>query len=420
MLSIKNAVFRKTNHTTNIIIFIAWFFPIFFAVQSKGFGYYGFNLVIAKAFYVIPALLGLAFFAAMFLLRKNISVNKYAFLLLIFLYGSALLSDVGEYVQVFYFVLYGLVVSLIGYNYPKIIFRQYIIVCWVIVALAVVDYFKYYVTGSTIFHWHALGIIPPGILRSHTFFNEPAHQAGFLMPALLYFLFSEHKRSNVKIPLLLFAYFSTFSVGAIVVLIVPIIYYLYKKKISFLNVFVLFVVISGLVLLSGDFIMSKLESAVYTERYYSSTNISSGANYIAIRDIAQNTRLADLVFGVGYYNVGTLFADYLKSAELGLYYFSQRFYDGDYTSTTIIRLIYSFGILGGVIIVGLVKLFFRSTRDPLLSTITVVSLILLSIKNTHALDDLVLIFFLFGLFWGDGEERILKRDMNQLHSGGGR
>lgn len=403
---------RKTNHTTNIIIFIAWFMPIFGAPQVQGFREYGLDLFYAKALYVCPVLLGAAFFASVILLGKKISLNRYALALLLFIYGHSLLSDVSEYAQVFYFSLYALVVCLIGYNYPRVLFRQYFAVCGVIAALVVVDYFAYYITGSILFHWHAIGSVS-GILRISTFFNEPFHQASFLMPALLYCLFCDRKGFDVWLAVLLFAYLATFSVAAILLLMVPVTYYIFKRKFTLLVLLYCFVVSMVVITVAGDYIFSKLRTATNLEMYYHREKQSTGANYIALRDIAKNTELSGLVFGVGYFNVGAVFADYLKSSDLARYYRFQGFYRGDYTSNSIIRWLYSFGILGGVVIWFLVKQMFRFSRESLISIIVIVSIILLSIKDTHALDNLVYIFFLFGLFWGDGRR---NRKALQLES----
>jgi len=404
---------RETSHTTKIIIFIAWLFPIFFIPQVQGFLNYGWDVAYAKTAYVLPVFLGVAFFVPLILLGKKMPVNRYALALLLFIYGHTLLSDVGEYVQVFYFALYGLVVHLIGYNYPKVLFRQYFAVCGFIAALVVADYLKYYITGSTICNWHRLTVLS-GIPRIHTFFNEPAHLAVFLMPALFYRLFCDRKGFDVWLAVLLFAYLATLSVMAIVLLTVVVTYYyIGKRRISIPGLFVGFVVSMVVINLGGDFILSKLSTTTNVAMYYNRTKGTSGSNYIAMIDIAKNTELNDLVFGVGYFNVGMLFADYLKQSNLSSYYFSQGFYEGDYTSSALVRWLYSFGVLGEVVIWFLVIQMLRSSKKSLISIIVIVCIILVSIKESHALDNLVFLFFFFGLFWGNGRR---NRKALQLES----
>lgn len=400
---LKNKLFvLKAKYITNGIIFIVWFLPIFFAPQFEGFVEYGFGLAFAKASYVIPVFLGTVFFVSMILSRKNILASKYGLALLLFMYGHTLLSDVGKYEQVLYFSLYALVVHLVGYSYPKTLFRQYFAVCKMIVVLVLVDYLMYYTMGSTLFHWHELGEAVSGLPRMHTFFNEPFHQATFLMPALLYRLFYNVEKFDMLFIALLFAYLSTLSVGAILLLTVVVAYYYtFKRKTNVLNLLSVIVVSIVVISVAGDFVFQKVGMAINKEQYYNNTSLSSGASYIALRDIAKNTEFTDAIFGVGYYNTGALFANYLTPSDLSNYYLSQGFLEGGYPSIAIVRLFFSYGILGLIVIIYLVKKMFRLSREVPVSIIVIVSLMLVILQESHALDELVFIFFIFGLFWGE-------------------
>ncbi|MFC1652368.1 hypothetical protein ACFL3F_01480 [Planctomycetota bacterium] len=395
----------KKTSIRNIIIFAIWFLPIFFAPQSQGFLQYGLGLSLAKASYVIPVILGIFFLAHVFFKGANVLVNKYGFALLLFIYAHTFFSDVGECSQVFYFLMYGAFVHIIGYNYPKTLFRQYLFSCKMISTLVVVDFIKYFTTGSMVCHWHALGKVG-GIPRIHTFFNEPAHQATFLMPAVLYLLFCNRKGFHRGLAVLLFAYLATFSVGAIVFLIIPVSFYylrnMFRRTIRFKELLLGVAVGAFVFAVAGEFMFEKLGTALNTEMYYNTTKVSSGANVIAMIDIVANTKLTDLVLGVGYYNVGTLFAEYLESSNLYSYFLSQGFFDGDYTSCALVRMLYAFGLLGVALILLMVRKIYASSRDTLLATVVIVALILFSSKETHALNNLVFIFFFFGLFWGEG------------------
>ena len=378
-----------------------WFLPIFFAPQFEGFTKYGIDLVYAKVFYVLPVILGVGIFGGAILLKKNIIANKYGLALILFIYGHSLLSNVGKFEEVIYFSLYALMVHFIGYNYPKILFQQYFVICGAIVFFVLVDYFVFAKTEHTLFNWHTIGTVS-GIVRAHTFFNEPSHQAGFLMPALLYRLFNNRERFDIWLIALLFAYLATFSVAAFILLLLPVIfYYISKRNFSYVRLLYLFVICIVIVTISGEFIFEKLMSSFNIEMYLNSEKVSSGTNYITMRDIAKNTNLADVFWGVGYYNVGNLFSNYLNSSDLAKYFYSQGFYEGDYTSIAILRLIYGFGILGMVIIYFLVKKMYRYSNEVQISIIVIVTLILSFVRETHCLNELVFIFFFFGLFWGE-------------------
>ena len=136
------------------------------------------------------------------------------------------------------------------------------------------------------------------------------------------------------------------------------------------------------------------------EMYYNTTSASSGANFVAIRDIIMNTKFSDAVFGVRYYNTGDLFAKYLDSSDFVNYYLSQGYLSGKYTSVAMVGLFYSFGIIGLLVIFFLVKKMFRLSREVQFSIIVIVSFLLQIIQESHALDELYFILFLFGLFWG--------------------
>lgn len=389
---------KSNQHITDIMILIGWLVPIFVSPQYGRFEFAGWNVIYVKIVLAGAPIICWAYF--MLFLKNSSVVNKYAIALLLFIYIHALLSDVTEYAQILFFALYAFVVHMIGYNYPKVIFRQYITACKVIAVLLVVDYLAYYLTGSALFLWRNPEIIS-GIPRMHTIFDEPFHQACFVMPALFWHLFVDDQKNYRTLFILLFVYLSTLSVAAILFLLVPVVYfYMFKKKITLFRLCSTLIVSLLIIAVSGSFILGKLKTATNVEFYNTYNKISSGINYIATVDIIRNTHVQDILLGVGYFNVGNLFADYLVSAPLARYYEFLGYYEGDFVSFGLVCILYSYGLIGIAAMWYLIYKTYKSPRRPKLASTTIWAMLLVFFYSSHTIANYTVIFFLFGLFWG--------------------
>ncbi len=390
---------QKSNQKlTNIVILMGWMGPIIASQQYGRFEIHGVSTVYVKLMLSLSIIMCLAYF--ILFLKKHNAANKYALALLLFIYIHALLSNVTEYTQVIFYAVYAYLVHMIGYNYPKVLFRQYITMCKIICGLVIVDYIAYLLIGNTLILWRPTDLVS-GIPRIHSFFDEPFHQASFLMPALLWYLFGNKKRDRVTLFLLLFPYLATLSTAAILLLVFPTAYfYFIKQRITVIRLISVLIISLIIITISGPYMISKLSTVTNIEFYENYKKVSSGANYVALYDIVRNARVQDIILGVGYFNVGDVMADYLVFSNLSNYYSIMGYYDGDFVSFGLISILFSYGLIGVLLMWYFIHNMYRSPRELRLSTFTVWAILLSLAKISHTLGNLILILFLFGLFWG--------------------
>ena len=172
------------NNFSKIVIFISWFIPIIAAASYERVDPKVINCAI-----VLSIILGLFFL--IFILRIW-TVNKYAFFLAVFMYGLAWFSNLEQYTEIVFFLSYVLLVHLIGYNFPRLLYRQYLAVCYLIVIIAIVDLVSFNTLGSVIIGRTDIHSVNEFLPRISGFFDEPTHQAIFLGPALFYLLPNIH------------------------------------------------------------------------------------------------------------------------------------------------------------------------------------------------------------------------------------
>ena len=130
------------NNFSKIVIFISWFTPIIAAANYERVDPKLINSVI-----VLSTILGLFFL--IFILRIW-TANKYAVYLAVFMYGFAWISSFEQYTEIVFFISYVLLVHLIGYNFPRLLFRQYMAVCHLVVIITFVNLVSHNTLGYEI------------------------------------------------------------------------------------------------------------------------------------------------------------------------------------------------------------------------------------------------------------------------------
>jgi len=261
----------KSNFSKTVI-FISLFIPIIAAASYERVDPKVINCAI-----VLSIIIGLFFL--IFILRIQ-TANKYAFFLAVFMYGFAWFSNLEQYIEIVLFVSYALLVHLIGYNFPRLLYKQYLAVCYLIVIITIVDLLSFSTLGSVIIGRTDIRPVSELIPRISGFFDEPTHQAIFLGPALFYFLpniLSGNKaitKSNqISGIFILMAYLFTFSVTGYFMLVCFIVYLVIKKrKISLLGLVIMLAVIYGVVGFGEKkivhMLMHKLQSVFDKNMYY--------------------------------------------------------------------------------------------------------------------------------------------------------
>lgn len=397
---------KNYNKLTQVVIFISWFTNIFASSL-----YDRVDPKLINCAIVLSITLGLFFL--IFVLRLRIwNVNKYAFFLAVFAYGFAWFSSFDRYTEIVLFLSYALLVYLIGYNFPRLLYKQYLAVCYLIVIITIVDIVSYIALGSTMIGSPEIRHVSEFIPRISGFFDEPTDQAIFLGPALFYLLpnilsvnKNGAKSNRTSVILILMSYLFTFSVTAYFMLLVFILYYLIKnRKMSLVGLLVILTVISGIVF-SGvsDMFTHKLRSTYDRNMYDADSATTAGTTIIALRDIITNTNAFDLILGVGYYNVYTLLPTYLKGSELEAYYASIGYFDENgFATNGIVHMLYAYGLLGISLIFYFLWRSFKCSRDKHLSIVIILTVILSMVKMSHMINDSTYIFLVFGLYWSSG------------------
>lgn len=393
------------NIFSKIIIFIVWFIPIIGAASYDRVDHQLINFTIS-----ISIIFGLSFL--LFISRK-LGANKHALFIALFIYVCALFSNFNQYTEILFFLSYVLLVHLIGYNFPKLLCKQYFGVCYLIVVLTIIDMIWFYIFGMPIIGRPEIGAVNAFLPRISGFFDEPTHQAIFLGPALFYLLYNrflvkkKRKRNNVISEILILtAYLLTFSLTAYFMLLMFILYFLLvNRRMSIVGLLLISLVIFGSVFTVDlrKMFTCKLRSAYDRSMYVGYSKSIGGAHFIALADIVTNTRPFDLLVGVGYYNVYTLLPTYLVGSDLEAYYESVGYFDENSFSTNgIAHMFYAYGVGGIILIFYLLVRSLNRSRDRNLSVAILLTIILSMLKMPNIIGYSVYIFFGFGLFWSRG------------------
>ena len=220
-----NTVDTTHHKFTQLVIFLAWFLPIIASASYERIDADVINYTI-----VLSIVTGL-FFLFVVLRINNVSKNTYYVLL--FIYGFAWLSDLNEYTEIIVFSSYALLAHLIGYNFPKLLYKQYLMVCYLIGIIAIVDLVSFNTMGATMIGRSDINPFNEYFPRISTFFDEPSGQAMFLGPALFYLLSGIISVSKTRTKdnwsltiLILVAYLLPFSFTAYFMLFVFFLYFL--------------------------------------------------------------------------------------------------------------------------------------------------------------------------------------------------
>lgn len=393
------------NIFSKIIIFLVWFIPIIGAASYDRVDHQLINFTIS-----ISIIFGLSF---LLLISRKLGANKYALFMALFIYVCALFSNLNQYTEILFFLSYVLLVHLIGYNFPKLLFKQYFGVCRLVVILTIIDMIWFYIFGMPIIGRPGIGAVNAFLPRISGFFDEPTHQAIFLGPAVFYLLYNrllikkKRQKSNLIFEILILAAFLlTFSLTGFFMLLIFILYFLFKnRRMSIAGLLLISVVVFGSVAVVEvrSMFAYKVRSAFDRSMYGSPGKSISGGDFIALGDIISNTNPFDFVIGVGYYNVYTLLPTYLVGSDLEAYYESKGYFDENSFSTNgIAHMFYAYGVGGIILIFYLLVRSLNRSRDRNLSVAILLTIILSMLKMPNIIGYSVYIFFGFGLFWSRG------------------
>ena len=401
-----NTVDTTHHKFTQLVIFLAWFLPIIASASYERIDADVINYTI-----VLSIATGL-FFLFVVLRINNVSKNTYYVLL--FIYGFAWLSDLNEYTEIIVFSSYALLAHLIGYNFPKLLYKQYLMVCYLIGIMAIVDLVSFNTMGATMIGRSDINPFNEYFPRISTFFDEPSGQAMFLGPALFYLLSGIISVSKTRTKdnwsltiLILVAYLLPFSLTAYFMLFVFFLYFLIIHRSSYKTILFALILIFAAVSSAdiSNMIIDKSNTAISRDIYYDNYGVStSGAGLIALRDILSNTGVFDILVGLGYYNTFTVLPQYLAGSELELYYRSVGFFD-NFASVGLVHLLYGYGLPGISVIIYFLWRSFKNLPDKPLALATIFVVILSMVKSPQSIGESMFIFFVFGLYWSAGPTR---------------
>ena len=235
-------------------LMIFWFLPLYVAMSTVSITEIGLGN------YISYVQLSLVVFGLFYLLIKSTTVHLSLSVLfiLILLAFNMLYSDVREYQLVAFLMGYALMVHMIAKKNPYEIWSQYYFICLVIACFAIIDFVSFFLLGDFIISYRtpeasiSTGMALP---RINTIFDEPSHQAFFLMPAVIFSLVYNSKSRY----LLLLAFLSTMSVAALIMFSVAILVYLRKKLLrNLISMTPLIIIFSSVLFLGSGFIIGKV------------------------------------------------------------------------------------------------------------------------------------------------------------------
>ena len=405
-----------THLRSKIIFMISWFIPILASSLYERVDHNVVNLTM-----VASILLGLVYFI---LIKNKVLVNANSLMLIILVYGFALFSSISEYTEIIFFISYALLVHLISYNYPQQIFRQYLVVCSTIGILTIVDIIIYNLSGSPFIMRTDIHSVSDIVLRSSTIFDEPLAQAIFTGPA--FYMYMHIKLFNSESIylrtyrgfwlMIAVAYLATFSLTAYIIFVLfVVIAFINKKKISFRA------------LLSGAFIISVLYGFGITAEFTNRIDLliahvvtpdngsaSAAATLYANYDVIANSKLHDILSGVGYYNVSDTFKYYLSLSNHHEYYQSIGVYEHErYSPSGILHILYGYGLILILFMCFLVYKILNNLQDKTFPLIVLFVIFISILKTSHNIGEQTYIFLFFGLIWASCDLRTSRKPLPQ-------
>jgi hypothetical protein len=389
-------------------LLIFWFLPIFVSMSTFRLKEFGLTDYISYM-QLLLILLGL-----FYLLMQSTTVRfslRVLFILLTLAFNM-LYSDVSEYQLVVFLVGYAFMTHMIAKKNPHEIWSQYTFVCLVVVWLTIIDFFSFFILGDFIISSRTPEVIGIGLPRINTIFDEMSHQAFFLMPAAMFSLIYNTKNRY----LLLLSVLLTMSVAALLLFSVAILVYLRKKLLHNLISLSPVIVIVGLALFLGsDFIIQKVIDIFVFDNLISGqqTKKISAANILLGIEIFKTISLTDLFFGYGYFGLAENVPRLLYDSNLYPYFESTEMLQ-DPQSVGIVNLVLYFGLFQCFLMVLVLFKAKKYVNDVWLYKVVIFVVFLSLIKNSHTVDYLVHMFFVFGLSWASTHS--LSKDIIDRYS----
>lgn len=389
-------------------LMIFWFFPIFVAMSTlrlKGFGLADYISYVQ----LLLVLLGLFY---LFIQSSTVRFSFSVLFLLLLLAFNMLYSDIREYQLVAFLVGYALMTHMIVKKNPHEIWSQYNFVCLVIVWLTITDFISFFILGNFIISARTPEVIEIGLPRINTIFDEMSHQAFFLMPAAIFSVVYNTKNRY----LLLLSVLLTMSVAALLLFSVALLVYLRKKLLRNLISLCPVIVIVGLALYFGSSFITQKVLDIFEYNHLISgeyTKKVSAANILLGIEIFKTISLTDLFFGYGYFGLAENVPQLLYDSNLYPYFeLTEMLQDPE--SVGIVNLILYFGLFNCCLMVLVLFKAKKYVNDVWLYKVVIFVVFLSLIKNSHTVDYLVHMFFVFGLSWASTHS--LSKDIIDRYS----
>lgn len=389
-------------------LMIFWFLPIYIAASTLSITEIGLSSYITSI-QLCLVLLGLCY-----ILIKSTSVHfslSVLFILLL-LACNMLYSDSKEYQLVGFLMGYALMTHMIAKKNPYEIWSQYYFVSVVIAFLAIIDLIAFFLIGDFVISYRTPEVLVSGLPRINTIFDEMSHQAFFLMPAAIFSLLYKARTRY----LLLIGLLSTMSVAALVLFTLALIVYFHKKLLhNLLSVSPLIIIVSLALFLGSDIIISKMSGIFVGDTLITGeqTKAGSAGNILLGIEILRTIPLKDLFLGYGYFGLAENVPQILSNSFL-YPYFEVTESLKDPKSVGILNLVLYFGLFQCSIVALVLFNVKKYANDIWLYKLAIFIVFLSMMKNSHTVDYLVHMFFVFSLSWAS--TRSLSTEIFDQHS----
>tara|TARA_B100000767_G_scaffold252856_1_gene256974 strand:- start:813 stop:2021 length:1209 start_codon:yes stop_codon:yes gene_type:complete len=389
-------------------LLIFWFLPIFNTMYSVKFAEIG---IID---YVRYLQLGLVLLGLFYLLIKSTTapLSFGVLIILLLLAFNILYSDIREYQFVAFLLGYAWMVHMMAKKYPYEIWSQYYFICLVIAWFSIIDLFSYFILGDFIISYRTPVPMGNGLARINTIFDEMSHQAFFLMPAVIFSLVNNSKMRY----LLLISLLSTMSVAALLLFSAALLVYMRKKILHNLRSISPVIIIVVLALFLGsEYIISKMSGIFINDALITgeSTKEISAGNILLGIEMLKAISLNDLFFGYGYFGLAENVPQLIFNSEFYSYFETLGYID-EPRSVGILNLVFYFGLFQCCLMALALFKIKKYANDVWLYKLAIFVVFLSLIKNSHTIDYLIHLFFVFSLSWAS--TRPISEELFVRHS----
>jgi hypothetical protein len=409
-LNHNNIARLKSSKYRDLHLLLFWFAPILVTVSTGRLAVFNLDHIVVYLLFLFVLLGGI--YVLTCLHSSKLSINV---LIVIFtLFGSVLYSDFTEIRFVVALVAYSVVVHAISKRFPLAIWRQYYLICIILSWMTIIEILSYFLIGEFLFSFRSPGTGSDIFPRVSPIFDEMSHQSFFIMPAAIV----AYKQNIKHFILLSIGVLFTLSVAATVLFIPLLIYFnmehIRLNLVSILTVIFTLVVFLLSIFVSYDLIASKIGFIAHPEALYTFTKPISAVNILIGIDFLKNFSVNDWLFGFGYFNDGDELKMLLSNSLFYNYYYNIGIFNNEMSPSSssigIVNLVTSFGT---VILFFTAYLLFKAKKyatDKKLYKLAIFIVIASMLKNSHTIDYLVHLFFIFGLTWCSTSELLLNKN----------